>query len=260
MATDYLFGWDLLYQTIKKDIKSKSDIIIVLTHWYLIKNSFLCVGLSDDKTLGEYEYGNELLPNFWNDNDETYTLRYISKDRSLYILLGSKFDNHIILNFLNVKTMNVSNLTINFEIMVKSFNDSNIKTIIPEINILLDRFQKELLNPVFIGNTKEVETQTIDTSKKFPIDSFSRQFSNETLLSTMSNPINRNLLLTSDSTRLTRFTRQALNFSNHIPHRAFRPRSPIIQSSISYLSSDSESDNLRQTQTSLTSLDNFHSS
>lgn len=48
MATDLLFGWDLTFKTVERDIKRKSDIIIAFTHWNMIKRGFRSIGIGDE--------------------------------------------------------------------------------------------------------------------------------------------------------------------------------------------------------------------
>lgn len=40
-----LFGWDLLYGSVQKDIKNNQDILVCLTHLVLVSNGFKCIGL-----------------------------------------------------------------------------------------------------------------------------------------------------------------------------------------------------------------------
>lgn len=44
-----MIGWDLLYELIVNDLKTESDIIVAITHWYLIKQAgFRCLGTGDE--------------------------------------------------------------------------------------------------------------------------------------------------------------------------------------------------------------------
>lgn len=48
MSCHDLVGWQLLHKLIENDIKTEADIIVAITHWFLIKQgSFLCLGLGD---------------------------------------------------------------------------------------------------------------------------------------------------------------------------------------------------------------------
>lgn len=49
-ATD-LLGWDLLYNIVGKDFKKEADVLVALMHWFLIRNSFKCIGLGDNVSM-----------------------------------------------------------------------------------------------------------------------------------------------------------------------------------------------------------------
>lgn len=152
------FGFELLWKTVQTSIQAKSDVLIVITHWYLTKNAFRNIGIGDDKTLTESEEQSELLPDGWNANTNSYALRYVN-DGQLYILHGVNTNGTMIINLVNVKTLKVSNVVFQIEDTVKSLNGS-IKVLIPEAASVLDRFRKELLAPVFDSNKKDNESQT----------------------------------------------------------------------------------------------------
>lgn len=47
-----MIGWELLYTLIARDVKTESDIIVAITHWYLIKEAgFRCLGTGDEVNL-----------------------------------------------------------------------------------------------------------------------------------------------------------------------------------------------------------------
>ncbi|XP_055386515.1 proteasome inhibitor PI31 subunit [Condylostylus longicornis] len=159
MSSQGFFGWDLLYRTIQSDIKSEADVIVAIIHWYLTKNeSFKCLGIGDDKTLSTDDEGSELLPVGWNENENSFALRYVF-NKELFILLGALTEGLLVVNLLNVDTKKASNLSVSTSETVKSL-DGNIKTMIPEISELTDRIKNELVNPVFSGATTEQTTQT----------------------------------------------------------------------------------------------------
>lgn len=48
MSCPDLVGWQLLHKLIEQDITNESDIIVAVTHWFLIKKGgFLCLGKGD---------------------------------------------------------------------------------------------------------------------------------------------------------------------------------------------------------------------
>ncbi|XP_037825238.1 proteasome inhibitor PI31 subunit [Lucilia sericata] len=164
-TNDFFYGWDLLYKTIEKVVNKKDDLLIALAHFVLTKHSqFKCIGIGDDKTLPEddVENGSELLPDNWNDDENNYALRY-TNNKQLYILLGLRTEGSLIITLLDVKTRKVSNIGLDPEDLVKETKGS-ITKMIPTATQLVDRYRKEILEPVFAGNSKSATTQTASTS------------------------------------------------------------------------------------------------
>ena len=42
------FGLELLFRTVKDEIRDKADILAVFFHWLLIRDEFKCVGLGGE--------------------------------------------------------------------------------------------------------------------------------------------------------------------------------------------------------------------
>lgn len=47
MAALELFGWDLIYRSVENEVLKKEDLLVAFTHWFIIKNGFLCIGNGD---------------------------------------------------------------------------------------------------------------------------------------------------------------------------------------------------------------------
>lgn len=43
-----LDGWALLYKTVERDIQTKSDVLITVVHWQLLRVGMKCIGIGDD--------------------------------------------------------------------------------------------------------------------------------------------------------------------------------------------------------------------
>ncbi|ALC40733.1 PI31 [Drosophila busckii] len=158
--SDFFYGWDLLYKTVSAGLNKKADALIVLAHFLLTKHyKFRCVGIGDDKTLPEDEQGSELMPDNWNGDCSKYSLRYVH-DKKLYLLLGHITEDALILNLLDINTKNVSNICITPETLVAEIQGGITKTM-PTATDIVDRFRKELCDPVFTGNSREATTQTL---------------------------------------------------------------------------------------------------
>ncbi|KAH8345555.1 hypothetical protein KR084_008965 [Drosophila pseudotakahashii] len=155
---EFFYGWDLLYKTIQGEVVKKSDLLIALGHFLLTKHyNFRCVGIGDDKTLPEEE-GSELLPDNWNDDDTKYSLRYVH-DKTLYLLLGHITEDALLINLMDINTKKVSNICVEPETLVAAVK-GGITTLIPSASEIVERYRRELLDPVFTGNSREVTTQT----------------------------------------------------------------------------------------------------
>lgn len=52
MSVSEMIGWDLLFKLIEKDLKVETDMIVAITHWYLISQAgFRCLGNGDEVNL-----------------------------------------------------------------------------------------------------------------------------------------------------------------------------------------------------------------
>lgn len=57
MSVTEMVGWDLLYRLIERDLKTETDIIVAITHWYLIKEAgFRCLGTGDEVSMFQLSY------------------------------------------------------------------------------------------------------------------------------------------------------------------------------------------------------------
>lgn len=159
LNSNFFYGWDLLYKTVDGIICKKPDVLIALAHFLLTKHyKFRCIGIGDDRTVREDEVGSELLPDNWNGDNTKYSLRYVHKN-VLYLLLGHITEDSLIVNLLDINTKNVSNICVTPESLVVEVKGS-IANIMPTATDIVERFRKELCDPVFTGNSRESTTQT----------------------------------------------------------------------------------------------------
>lgn len=68
-------------------------------------------------------------------------------NKQLYILLGLRTEGSLIITLLEVKTRKVSNIGLDPEDLVKEIK-GNLNIMIPTAAQLVDRYRKELLEPV----------------------------------------------------------------------------------------------------------------
>ncbi|XP_064538584.1 proteasome inhibitor PI31 subunit-like [Drosophila montana] len=155
LNSDFFYGWDLLFKTVESRIGKKADVLMVLAHFLLTKHcNFRCVGIGDDKSLPVDEAGSELLPDQWNGDSSKYSLRYVH-NKVLYLLLAHITEDALIVNLLDVNTKNVSNLCVTPDSLVADLRGSIAKTM-PTAGAIVERFRRELCDPVFAANAREI--------------------------------------------------------------------------------------------------------
>ncbi|XP_023952033.2 proteasome inhibitor PI31 subunit isoform X2 [Bicyclus anynana] len=161
MSSDPLFGWDLTFKTIERDVKQKSDIVIAFIHWNLTKRGFRNIGIGDEHTLTGNEVKSELLPTGWNESDK-YTLRYVFEEK-LYIVHGLKSDGNLIVNLMRSEDLAVSNLAIKIEETVQETMGS-IDKLLPGYKELMHNIKRDLIDTIIDRPTTTAQTQTAQST------------------------------------------------------------------------------------------------
>uniref|UniRef100_A0A6M2E5B3 Proteasome inhibitor PI31 subunit n=1 Tax=Amblyomma tuberculatum TaxID=48802 RepID=A0A6M2E5B3_9ACAR len=101
-SADKYFGLELLYKACKDSFKSKSDALVLLVHYLLVRSGKRCQGTGEDWS--KSPKSTELLPDGWNDNQAVYTLRYASIQGSeRYVLKVIPSGSFLLVNVLNVR-------------------------------------------------------------------------------------------------------------------------------------------------------------
>ncbi|XP_026319953.1 proteasome inhibitor PI31 subunit [Hyposmocoma kahamanoa] len=157
MSNDPMFGWDLTFRTVEKDIKRKSDVLVAFIHWNLMKRGFRSIGVGDERTLSGDETRSELLPTGWNDN-ENYTLRYVL-DNKLFILHGLSTNGNLIINLMKSEDLAVSNIALKVEEAVKDLSGP-IENMIPTHKDIMFSIKRDLVDSVTERAVNTSETQT----------------------------------------------------------------------------------------------------
>ncbi|XP_076661453.1 proteasome inhibitor 31 kDa [Halictus rubicundus] len=164
---NFTFGFELLQALYDSQISKKEDVLILLVHWYLIKNSFRCIGLGDSKSYNETEKGSELLPEGWS-KEFHYALRYI-RDKKLYILHGIKSDEDLLLNLLSTQDQGVSNIQFQINQTVTGLHGP-LESLIPSYQNVVLVIYTDLLKQIVSENVANTSTQTsTETRERSPI-------------------------------------------------------------------------------------------
>lgn len=165
---NFTFGFEILQSLYDSQISKKEDVLILFVHWYLIKNSFRCIGLGYSKSYDETEKGSELLPEGWS-KESHYALRYV-KDKKLYILHGIKSDEDLLLNLLRTQDQGVSNIQFPINQTVTELRGP-LESLIPTYQAVAQVIQTDLLKLTISEDTASTSTQTsTETRDRSPID------------------------------------------------------------------------------------------
>lgn len=150
-----LFGWDLLYSSVEKDIKNNQDILVCLTHLVLISNGFKSIGLGESKNIDGTETKSESLPKGWNVD---YAIRYVYQGR-LYILKGTNLDDGIMINLLRVDERTVGLIQLNARQIAQK--KGTLDEMIPDNKNIVNQIKKELIDTVIISSkSRNISSQT----------------------------------------------------------------------------------------------------
>lgn len=150
-----LFGWDLLYGSVEKDVKNNQDVLVCFVHLVLVSNGFKCIGLGDSKNVDGTETKTESLPSGWNEN---YAIRYLYQGR-LYNLRATSMDDAVMINLIRVDERTVSTVQLNTRSVTQ--RSGSLCEMIPDNATLVDTIKKQLIDKVVASSkTKESSSQT----------------------------------------------------------------------------------------------------
>ncbi|KAJ8952041.1 hypothetical protein NQ318_010951 [Aromia moschata] len=153
-----LFGWDLLYSSVDKDVKNNQDILVCLTHLVLVSNGFKCIGLGESKNIDGSETKSEALPKGWNAE---YAIRYVYQGR-LYNFKATPLDDGIMINLIRVDERSVSLLQLNTRSVAQK--TGTLEEMIPDCKNIIDLIKKQLIDKVVISHkSRDSSSQTENT-------------------------------------------------------------------------------------------------
>ncbi|XP_023011793.1 proteasome inhibitor PI31 subunit-like [Leptinotarsa decemlineata] len=137
-----LLSWELLYDSVEKDIKNDQDILVCLTHLVLISHGFKIVGLGESKTLEGDETETQALPKHWNQH---YAIRYINQGR-LYNFKATVLDDVVMINLIRVDERSMAFVQLNSRSIVKK--TGTLDEMIPDNESISDMIEKQLIDKV----------------------------------------------------------------------------------------------------------------
>lgn len=45
------FGWELLFATVENEVRSREELMVVVFHWLMIRENYLCLGTGNEVNL-----------------------------------------------------------------------------------------------------------------------------------------------------------------------------------------------------------------
>lgn len=156
-------GLELLFSLVKDQIKSKQDCVVAALHCLLINENLQCVGIGEEFSENDASNTTELLPKQWNDNQEVYTLRYISKDAKNRYLIKIVKAGHILHINIVLNEDKTAAMSCNIEKLVTE-NFKDYSSAYNDLDTLKDAFQKDIVQkilskPSLAGASKSTENK-----------------------------------------------------------------------------------------------------
>nr|CAI5835463.1 unnamed protein product [Callosobruchus analis] len=150
-----LFGWELLYGSVERDIRNNEDILVCLAHLVLVSNGFRCIGLGESKIIDGSESKSEALPRGWNEH---YAIRYVYQGR-LYNFRATPLDDGVMLNLIRVDERSVSLVQLNSRSVAS--RTGTLDDMIPDNKNIIDMIKKQLIEKVVTSKkSKDMSCQT----------------------------------------------------------------------------------------------------
>jgi len=106
-----LFGWETIFNGQKDILQTPADVLVLFTHWKLLKEGFLCVGNGESNSGS----GSEVLPPGWNSDSSVYQLTYQDSSKNKYILKVLLSGDNVIINLLRCCDNKTTDVTINIQ-------------------------------------------------------------------------------------------------------------------------------------------------
>ncbi|CAG9762759.1 unnamed protein product [Ceutorhynchus assimilis] len=155
MAGASIFGWDLIFSSVEKDIKNKQDVLVCLTHLVLISNGFKCIGLGESKTFEGTEKQSESLPENWNKD---HTIRYVHQGK-LYHFRTTRVDDSVILNLVRVDERNVGSVQLNIRQVAQQ--SGSLDTMVPDNKKIVELIKSGMIDKVVASSkNRSASSQT----------------------------------------------------------------------------------------------------
>lgn len=105
------------------------------------------------KVFSDEDRPTELLPQGWNQNQTSYTLRY-TLNKNIYILYGIVSDDTLMINLLDAKTLKTVGLVFKAKEVIKSKNGMTLSDYVNDSQIIINKMTEDIVKPILDQNTE----------------------------------------------------------------------------------------------------------
>ncbi|XP_050052685.1 proteasome inhibitor PI31 subunit-like isoform X2 [Dermacentor andersoni] len=145
-AFENYFALELLFKSCNESLQSKEDALIVLAHYLLVRNGKRCAGIGETWDGNAQHSTTELLPPGWNENQGSYTIRYISaQNNERYLLKAVRADNSLLICVLNIKEDKTASTSLNVgKYVSEEYKDCS--RAFKDLNAVVEKVNREVIN------------------------------------------------------------------------------------------------------------------
>lgn len=99
------------------------------------------------KVYSDQDRPSELLPQGWNQEQTSYTLRY-TLNQTIYILYGIVSEDTLIINLLDAKTLKTASLVFKSKEVIKATTGATIDDYVKNSQSVIDKMSSEMVKPI----------------------------------------------------------------------------------------------------------------
>lgn len=143
-------GFELLFGSVKPQLKSAQDALICVFHWELVANGFKCIGIGEESEQDGISEDSEMLPPHWNDKQDHYAIRYrcSSNKNPIYVFKVICCDGDLMLHLMNVKDNRITTMNVRTAEYTSETDMSSVKKAFKNLEELTKNFKKEIIEPM----------------------------------------------------------------------------------------------------------------
>ncbi|RZF32183.1 hypothetical protein LSTR_LSTR004046 [Laodelphax striatellus] len=151
---DSIIGWNLLYNTLEKNIKCKQDVLIGLIHLILVNRKYRLLDTSSKNLRST-----EMLPSTWNKDSSFFVFTYINTINQIVYELQAitPCNDVLVVNILDKSAVDVRTVYFKLSEYVKNLEGALVD-LIPEYKEVVKTIESNLL----VNNAVTKHTITYD--------------------------------------------------------------------------------------------------